>query len=86
MAQRGAALPPEAWRVITVAAGSQGPRTYRYSAQRVRATQKRRPGEVLWAVYRQNMDGNEPRYYLSNAPEDTSLGNPGPRGRLPVAH
>ena len=53
--------------------GSQGPRTYRYSAQRVRATQKRKPGEVLWAVYRQNMDGNEPRYYLSNAPEDTPL-------------
>ena len=53
--------------------GSQGPRTYRYSAQRVRATQKRRPGEVLWAVYRQNTDGSEPRYYLSNAPEDTSL-------------
>ena len=73
MAQRSAALPPEAWRVITVAAGSQGPRTYRYGAPRVRVTQKRKPGEILWAVYRQNMDGSEPRYYLSNAPEDTSL-------------
>ena len=53
--------------------GSQGPRVYRYNAQRVRVTQQRRPGEVLWAVYRQNTDGSEPRYYLSNAPEDTSL-------------
>ena len=34
---------------------------------------KPRPGEVLWAIYRQNTDGSEPRYYLSNAPEDTSL-------------
>ena len=34
-----------------------------------RVTRQRKPGEVLlWAVYRQNMDGSEPRYYLSNAP------------------
>ncbi len=26
-----------------------------------------------WAVYRRNLDGSEPRYYLSNAPEDTPL-------------
>ena len=73
MSERGAALPEEAWREITIAAGSQGPRTYLFSAQRVRVTQKRQPGEVLWAVYRQNLDGSEPRYYLSNAPEDTPL-------------
>ena len=73
MAQRSAALPAEAWREITVAAGSLGPRTYRYSAQRARVTRQRKPGEVLRAVYRQNMDGSEPRYYLSNAPEDTPL-------------
>ena len=73
MAQRSAALPAEAWREITVAAGGQGPRTYRYSAQRARVTRQRKPGEVLWAIYRQNLDGSEPRYYLSNAHEDTSL-------------
>ena len=37
----------------------------RFSAQRVRVTRRRKPGEVLWAVYRQNLDGSEPRYYLS---------------------
>ena len=73
MVQRSLALPEEAWQEITIAAGSQGPRTYRYSAQRVRATKRRKPGEVLWAIYRQNLDGSEPRYYLSNAPEDTPL-------------
>ena len=73
MAERSQALPADAWREITIAQGSQGPRVYRFSAQRVRVTRRRKPGEVLWAVYRQNLDGSEPRYYLSNAPPDASL-------------
>ena len=85
MAERAAAIPEDGWREITIAQGSQGPRAYRYSAQRVRATHRRQPGEVLWAIYRQNRDGSEPRYYLSNAPEDTPLETPGLRGRLPLA-
>ena len=67
-------LPAEAWREITVAEGSQGPRSYRFSAQRVRPTCRRKPGEIHWAIYRRNLEGSEPRYYLSNAPEDTPLG------------
>ena len=66
-------LPQEAWREITVAQGSQGPRVYQFSAQRVRATRKHKPGEEVWAVWRRNLDDSEPRYYLSNAPEDTTL-------------
>ena len=73
MEQRGDELPSEDWREISVAQGSQGPRTYMFSAQRVRATKRRKPGEETWAVYRHNLDGSEPRYYLSNAPEDTTL-------------
>ena len=73
MVQRSLALPEEAWQEITIAAGSQGPRVYRYSAQRVRATKRRQPGEILWAIYRQNRDGSVPRCYLSNAPEDAPL-------------
>ena len=65
--------PEEAWREITVAEGSQGPRSCQFSAQRVRSTSKRKLGEIHWAIYRRNLDGSEPRYYLSNAPEDTSL-------------
>ena len=48
-------------------------RSYLFSAQRVRPTSRRKPGEIHWAVYRRNRDGSEPRYYLSNAPEDTPL-------------
>ena len=65
-------LQEEAWREITVAEGSQGPRSYMFSAQ-VRPTCRRKPGEIHWAIYRRNLDGSEPRYYLSNATEDTPL-------------
>ena len=73
MTERSAELPEEAWREITVAQGSQGPRTYSFSAQRVRPTSRRKPGEIHWAIYRRNLDASEPRYYRSNAPEDTPL-------------
>ena len=66
-------MPGEAWREITVAEGSQGPRSYLFSTQTVRPTSRRKLGEIHWAIYRRNPDGSEPRYYLSNAPEDTPL-------------
>ena len=74
--QRSDELSDEAWREITVAQGSQDPRTYRFSAQRVRATKRRKLGEEIWAVYCRNLDGIEPRYYLPNAPGDTPLKGP----------
>ena len=58
--QRSDELPDAVWREITVAQGSQGPRTYSFSAQRVRVTRKRKPGEEVWAVWRRNLDGSEP--------------------------
>ena len=73
LVERSAELPEEAWREITLAEGSQGPRSCQFSAQRVRSTSKRKPGEIHWAIYRRNRDGSEPRYHLSNALEDTSL-------------
>ena len=73
MEQRSDELPDKAWREITVAEGSQGPRSYMFSARRVRVTKRRKPGEEAWAIWRRNLDGSEPRYCLSNAPEDTPL-------------
>ena len=73
MEQRSDELPEDAWQEITVAEGSQGPRTYQFSAQRVRPTSRRKPSEIQWAIFRRNLDGSEPRYYRSNAPEDTPL-------------
>ena len=53
--------------------GAQGPRTYRCSAERIRATSRRKPGAEVWALYRQHLDGSEPRTYLSNAPPETPM-------------
>ena len=39
----------------------------------MRITCKRKPGEILWVIYRRDLDGSKPRCYLSNAPEDTPL-------------
>lgn len=71
--QRVQTLPPAAWQAITVAEGAQGPRTYRFAAERVRETQDGAPGEERWLVYRENLDGSERRYHFSNASADTPL-------------
>ena len=73
MEQRSDELPEESWREITVAQGSQGPRSYMFGARRVWVTRKGKPGQEAWAIYRRNLDGSELRYYRSNAPEDTPL-------------
>ena len=71
MEQRSDELPEEAWREITVAEGSQGPRSYLFSAQCDRPAGAS-PAKSTGPSSR-NRDGSEPRYYLSNAPEDTPL-------------
>jgi SRSO17 transposase len=69
--ERAATLPPEAWQVLTVAEGAQGPRTYRFAFERVRETRDHAPGGELWLLHRTNLDGSEPRCYFSNAPGGT---------------
>jgi SRSO17 transposase len=71
--QRRAALPPEAWQVITVGDGAQGPRTYRFAFERVRESRDGEPGVELWLIHKENLDGSEPRAFFSNAPGDTPV-------------
>jgi SRSO17 transposase len=71
--ERAKTLPQERWHEITVAEGTQGPRTYRFAAERVRETRDGKPGKGLWVVYRENLDGSEPRYYFAHAPGETPL-------------
>lgn len=68
-----AGVPASAWQDLTVAEGAQGPRTYQFVAQRVWESRDGLPGRACWLLLRRNLDGSEPRYYLSNAPEDTPL-------------
>jgi SRSO17 transposase len=71
--ERAAALPPSAWQEIPVATGTQGPRSYRFAAERLRETRESQPGGVVWVGYRQNREGSEPRSYFTNAPANTPL-------------
>ena len=71
--ERQAALPETAWQEITVGEGAQGPRAYRFAFERVRVTDKRKPGQELWLIHKQNLDSSEPRTFFSNAPEDTPV-------------
>ena len=66
-------LAPTDWHVLTVAEGAQGPRRYQFAAQRVWESREGLPGRECWLVLRRNLDGSEPKYYLSNAPIDTPL-------------
>ena len=68
-----ATLPPKRWTTLTVAEGAQGPRTHRFAALRVRESRDGVPGRACWLVLRRDLDGSEPKFYVSNAPEDTPL-------------
>lgn len=70
------------WRELTVAEGEQGPRRYRFAALRVWENRDGLPGRECWLVLRSNIDGSESKYYLSNAPENTSLSELGRVGAL----
>ena len=69
---RAAALPAAAWQEITVGEGAQGPRRYRFAAERIRESRDGKPGGELWLIHKQNLDGTEPRWFFSNAPGDTA--------------
>jgi SRSO17 transposase len=64
--QRAQALPPDAWCQITLGQGAQGPRCYLFARERVHESLDDKPGPETWLVHRRNLDGTEPRYYLSN--------------------
>lgn len=68
-----AALDPAAWHTLTVADGAQGPRTYQFAALRVWECREGTPTRACWLLLRRNLDGSEPKHFLSNAPADTPL-------------
>jgi SRSO17 transposase len=69
--ERAAAFPAAGWQEITVGEGAQGPRTYRFAFERIRESRDGKPGQELWLIHKQNLDGTEPRTFFSNAPAKT---------------
>jgi hypothetical protein len=66
-------VPAMAGQQLTVAEGAQGPRTYQFGARCVWESRDGLPGRACWLLVRRNLDGTEPRYYLSKAPAETPL-------------
>lgn len=69
--ERAEALAANAWQAITVGEGAQGARTYLFAFERRRESRDGEPGQFVGVVYRKNLDGSEPRYYFTNAPDGT---------------
>lgn len=69
-----AALPAKAWRRVTVAEGSQGPRVYEYAEVRVWFSEEGTPGPKERLLARRGV-GQEPdlKYHRSNAPAEVPL-------------
>jgi SRSO17 transposase len=69
-----ATLPSDAWRRITVAEGSQGPRVYEYAEMWVWFSEEGLPGPRERLLVRRSL-GQEPelKYHRSNAPADVPL-------------
>ena len=69
-----ASLPEKAWRRLTVSQGEKGPRTYDWARVRIVESRKGLPGPDGWLLARRSLtDPTDIAYYLSNAPEGTSL-------------
>jgi SRSO17 transposase len=69
-----AALPATAWRRVTVAEGSQGPRIYEYAEVRAWFSEEGLPGPEERLLVRRSI-GQEPelKYHRSNAPAEVAL-------------
>ena len=81
MAERSQALPAAAWREITIGQGTRG-RVSIGSAPNGWLTRRRKPGEVLWAVYRRTWTAANPATICPTRGHPS--GDPGLRGRLPL--
>jgi hypothetical protein len=73
-----ARVPPGRWQRYRLLEGSKGPLVAEFVAVRVVAVRERLPGPEGWLLVRRTVPaaGDEPecKYYLSNAPADTPLG------------
>lgn len=73
-----ARVPPARWQRYRLLEGSKGPLVAEFVAVRLVAVRERLPGPEGWLLVRRTLpsgdEGAEHKYYLSNAPADTPLG------------
>jgi SRSO17 transposase len=67
-------LPAACWRVLCLREGSGEPVAFEFAAVRVWAMRDQKPGPPVWLLIRRPVGGvGEVKYYVSNAPAETSL-------------
>jgi SRSO17 transposase len=67
-------LGPAAWQRVCVGQGAQGPLVFEFAAVRVWAVRHGEAGRPIWLVIRRSLEeGQEVKYYVSNAAETTPL-------------
>lgn len=67
------ALPASSWQRLTVKEGAKGPLVADFASLPVVAVRSALPGPDVWLILRRNPATGEVKYYLSNAPLDTSI-------------
>jgi len=68
-----AKLPASAWQWQKLREGSKGPLVFAFARLRAWAVRHRHAGPPIWLMFRNSADGNELKYYVSNAEENTPL-------------
>ena len=68
-----AQLPQEAWQQYTIKEGTKGPIVAEFAALRVINARDNLPGHQVWLICRRDIVSYEHKFYLSNAPPDSSL-------------
>ena len=67
------ALPSHAWQRFTIKEGTKGPLVADFACLRVVAVRQALPGPDVWLIFRRNRTTGEIKYYLSNAPIETTI-------------
>ena len=68
-----AQLPQEVWQQYTIKEGTKGPIVAEFAALRVINTRNNLPGHKVWLICRRDINSDERKFYLSNAPPDIPL-------------
>lgn len=66
-------LPPDAWQRLKIKEGTKGPIVADFACLRVVAVRQALPGPDVWLIFRRNRTTGEIKFYLSNAPIETTI-------------
>jgi len=66
-------LPSDAWQQLKTKEGTKGPIVADFACLRVVAVRQALPGPDVWLIFRRNRSTGEIKFYLSNAPIETTI-------------